>query len=802
MSSEERDPKQPGGHSMLGRLRGMFQSLTGDDEPKTEEETPTDEAEESSIPQATPVEESPTKDDSSPPVATPVSSNPVESDVPMAQPLNLPDTLDDGDLDEEEDLIPQASPIEQTPIEESPVEEPSEVAETSDIPCTVCGSLCAVGASSCPDCGYVFPAGGLQAPPEPTESSSAPQAQPTPVNLSEAPPPVQGDPAPSSSIKVRLKNRFELGQLFSERLEVKRYRGRDLGITGNENALVIILEQVIKNQERDSSSEVEVTPGATTLDDDDAFDDFMPTFDDPESILNQDASPGSQTEELPLPPTWPNLAWERHILEAVEHPGLPMVIDSFVDNNHEYLILEVPTGTSLWDAWDDPDATNEYRFNLLAQLAENLQMLHRVGALLEGIQPGIVVVDDEGQVRISELTDLLPLPIPADAPLRGTNYTAPEMLSSPGKADARADLYSFGGLIYALQVGRELSDVDFESPGSPKPYIPQFPDCHPMLGRLMTRTFRREVDSRFPTDEASKEDKTGMSELITVLKTCARILDDVHLEIGAWTNTGIVRSGNEDAFSLIHSCESRQDDFSEKALILLADGMGGYEAGEVAAAMALTEVRRTLCELPQFRALAGESGFDSDTPNAEGNASQPIDTEEMKKLIRDALIAANKRVHDESKANPSRRGMGCTLEIVYLDSRNIIVGHVGDSRTYHLNDGALNQLTRDQTLVNRLVELGQLTEEEAEKHPRRNELQQALGGQPTVDPGIYEAKLKPGDVVMVCSDGLINHVDNRTIRQFLLEESFSAEIAARRLVNLSNINGATDNTTVVVVRCT
>jgi protein phosphatase len=146
--------------------------------------------------------------------------------------------------------------------------------------------------------------------------------------------------------------------------------------------------------------------------------------------------------------------------------------------------------------------------------------------------------------------------------------------------------------------------------------------------------------------------------------------------------------------------------------------------------------------------------------------------------------------------------MGCTAEVVYLDGRNVVVGHVGDSRTYHLSEGRLVQLTRDQTLVNRLVELGTLTPEEAEKHPRRNELQQAIGGQPDVEPGLYHGRLKPGDWVVVCSDGVTNHVSAQMLKEMLLSEAQSAEMAARRLVNLTNIEGATDNATVVVIRVT
>jgi protein phosphatase len=177
--------------------------------------------------------------------------------------------------------------------------------------------------------------------------------------------------------------------------------------------------------------------------------------------------------------------------------------------------------------------------------------------------------------------------------------------------------------------------------------------------------------------------------------------------------------------------------------------------------------------------------------------------EAVKGTLKAALKEANKQVFQASRAPGSkRRGMGCTAEAVYVDGRNVIVGHVGDSRTYHLHEGRMVQLTRDQTLVNRLVELGTLTPEEAESHPRRNELQQAVGGQPDVEPGVYHGVLKPGDWVVVCSDGLTNHVTAKELQQMLQSEALSAEMAARRLVNLTNIEGATDNCTVVVIRAT
>jgi protein phosphatase len=499
---------------------------------------------------------------------------------------------------------------------------------------------------------------------------------------------------------------------------------------------------------------------------------------------------------------WPDLAWEKSVLETAQHPFLPMVLASFTEDGQEYLIEEVPSGRSLWDAWDDSDTTQEQRFVWLKHIAEQLQALHRAGALLESLRPDIVMVSSDGHGRLTDLQELLPLPLTANVTIQGTLYTAPELLACTGSADARANLYSFGAMLYALHVGRELTEMDFDRPGSPKPFIPRFPDSHPLFGRLVMKTFTREPAQRFPSDEASREDATGFTELIRTLAVCSRTLDNVRLEIAAWTTTGMVRTDNEDAFALLHACESRQDDLGEAALVLLADGMGGYEAGEVAAALAIQYLRRTLLQHPLFAPLAGASAFPTEVPRPEGNEPIQLDVEVARKLVQTALKEANRHVFTAARSGVGKRGMGCTAEVVYVNGRHVVVGHVGDSRTYHLHEGQLIQLTRDQTLVNRLVELGTLTAAEAEQHPRRNELQQAIGGQPDVEPGLYHNLMKPGDWIVVCSDGLSNHVKDRELQQMLQSEAVSAEMAARRLVNLANIEGATDNATVVVIRAT
>lgn len=697
------------------------------------------------------------------------------TDIPLAAPVQQAEPP--SELTVEEEVAEEVSPPEAPPASVEPV----------TLECPICSDAYQSNEESCSSCGYVFPPdmGSSAAAPSP-ESAAVPSG--LPVN-----------PAPSGSAMTNsgtpqkvLKNRYQIFGLLTERLGISRYQGRDTGIAGTDSDPILVVAQKISSA---PSATEAANVSVESEDDDEDVEEILPSFDEPAARMM-----GPATEILPSLPKWPNVAWEKALLEG-DDPSLPRVIDSFIEQDVDYLILEVPQGHSLWLLWDDQEVTWSKRFDWLAQVATILENLKNLHTMPETLTPDKFVVDQQGQVRLVDTSDLLPLPVPENVPLLGTHYTAPELVSSSDKpADARALLYSFGAMIQSLYIGRHLNDIDFETTGQPKPFIPLFPEVHPMLGRLMSKTFVRSVDARLPTDEASREDPTGLAELIRMLRTCGRVMDNVRLEVAAWTTTGMVRTGNEDAFSLLHHSESRQEDFSDCALVLLADGMGGYEAGEVAASMALQELRKFALQHPPFRALFSATGFTSDTPNPEGNDPISLDVPATLERFKQALVDTNKAVFTASKANPSRRGMGCTAELVYVDGRNLIVGHVGDSRTYHFSEGHLAQVTRDQTLVNRLVELGQLTEEEAEDHPRKNELQQAIGGQPTVDPEVYHVPLRPGDVVLVCSDGLVNHVNNATLREFLLEESFSAEIAARRLVNLTNIHGATDNTTVVVIR--
>jgi protein phosphatase len=224
------------------------------------------------------------------------------------------------------------------------------------------------------------------------------------------------------------------------------------------------------------------------------------------------------------------------------------------------------------------------------------------------------------------------------------------------------------------------------------------------------------------------------------------------------TDTGRRRLRNEDAF------------ICEPPLFAVADGMGGARAGEIAAGLAAAALE--------------EAG--AETRGAQGIA---------------ALIAeANRRIWERSLTDPETAGMGTTVTAALVDSAagTVAIGHVGDSRAYLLRDGAFEQLTTDHSLVAELVESGILTPEEAERHPQRSAITRALGTEPTVDVDAFTVAGEPGDVFLICSDGLSTMVADEDMASAIEAAGRDPSRAADALVAAANARGGEDNVTVVL----
>jgi serine/threonine protein phosphatase PrpC len=223
------------------------------------------------------------------------------------------------------------------------------------------------------------------------------------------------------------------------------------------------------------------------------------------------------------------------------------------------------------------------------------------------------------------------------------------------------------------------------------------------------------------------------------------------------SDLGRQRQGNEDNL------------FVRAPLFVVADGMGGAQAGEVASEMAV-------------------ESFDAGLPGGEPAAG-------LVKVIEEA----NRRIHDRSRAEAKRAGMGTTVTAAYVGEQEVTIAHVGDSRAYLLRDGELIRLTRDHSLVGELVARGKLTEEQAETHPQRSVITRALGPEPDVQVDVQAYHARSGDVFMVCSDGLTSMVPESRVKP-ILEGAGSLEQAGRELIAAANDAGGRDNITVILFR--
>ena len=247
------------------------------------------------------------------------------------------------------------------------------------------------------------------------------------------------------------------------------------------------------------------------------------------------------------------------------------------------------------------------------------------------------------------------------------------------------------------------------------------------------------------------------------------------IDIGAKTDVGRVRDGNEDNFRVV----------AEIQLMIVSDGMGGAACGEVASELAVETIVKRCAE------MAGPADELPTVPRRAGFS------ERTNRLL-EAVQAANRLIHESAENDALKRGMGATVVAAWLEGLRLSLVHVGDSRAYLFRAGALERLTFDHTLVAEQVRIGILTPQQADTSAWQSVLIRALGPEAEVELDVGEHHLQPGDVVLLCSDGLTRMVRDAEIARVLAEMS-SAQAAAERLVKLANQSGGDDNVTVVVM---
>lgn len=240
------------------------------------------------------------------------------------------------------------------------------------------------------------------------------------------------------------------------------------------------------------------------------------------------------------------------------------------------------------------------------------------------------------------------------------------------------------------------------------------------------------------------------------------------MKVFAKSDIGKAREMNQDAYYASQPSDT-------VGLYVVADGMGGYNGGEVASTIAVTAAKNYI-----------ESNF----------AETEHTKEKLQELVKNAIEYANMLVYEKAKEIPELEGMGTTIEVALVHNNRVYIGHVGDSRVYRIRKNFIRRLTTDHSYVQKLVKDGTISKEEAMHHPKKNMLTKALGCTSFVEPDVSVKGFLKDDILVLTSDGLTNMVTDEEIYNIVTD---NIEVAAEKLVNKANESGGLDNITVIVV---
>jgi len=447
---------------------------------------------------------------------------------------------------------------------------------------------------------------------------------------------------------------------------------------------------------------------------------------------------------------------------TLKHPAFQSAIAGFAEEGRVYLVYPEEKLEPLAERPGGMRMEESEALGVVIQLCQAVGFVHRRGLRVNDICPASVAFGTDGRIRLTGLDYISNDNELQAEPVLNDGYTAPEIYRGK-QADKRADIFAIGALLYTCLTGERLEAESWrEEAGSVKFYPPHV--VTPALEQAVRRALLFEPAARWTNVEAFK------TELV-------RLSGDIRVYAAGLTDVGMVRELNEDAVMMLQYWRDSQVASAESFLYVIADGMGGAEAGEVASAIAVGAIRERV-----------ESRLGGNTTGA------------LAPLLQEALEAANRQILDHAAAHPEARGMGSTAVGALVIPPDLAIAWVGDSRAYLSQETGLRQLSKDHSLVQRLIEIGQITPEQARHHEHKNVITRSLGARPNGPAGAETAtvRLKRGDRLLLCSDGLTAHVEDTAIAS-IMRRHRDPDAAARELVAAANAGGGTDNISVVVM---
>ena len=448
--------------------------------------------------------------------------------------------------------------------------------------------------------------------------------------------------------------------------------------------------------------------------------------------------------------------------QTINHPAFQRAIEGFAENGRVYLVYADEELKGLRRG--SGKMTEPEAIAAAIQACQAISFVHRRALRLNDICPESTSIAADGRLKLTGLDYVSNDNELQSEPIFNDGYTAPEIYRGK-KVDKRADIFSAGAILYTWLTGARIPSESWREEAGPVQFYPPHV-VTPRLENAIRRAIAFSPADRWPTIDAFK------TELIALGGT-------IRLRAAAMTDVGRVREHNEDAVLAVEYTRESLVDPAQSHLYVVADGMGGAEAGEIAAAIAVQTIR---------------SYIGSRLEGPRGEVSNGAE------LLIAALEEANSRIIEYVASHPESRGMGSTGVCALVAPPDAAVAWVGDSRGYLMDGATLRQVTKDHSLVQRLVEIGQITAEEARTHEHKNVITRSLGARQSGPAGAeaVSLKLKRGDKLMLCSDGLTAHVDDRQIQDILGRNPDPFD-AARELIVAANAGGGTDNISVIVV---
>jgi protein phosphatase len=464
-----------------------------------------------------------------------------------------------------------------------------------------------------------------------------------------------------------------------------------------------------------------------------------------------------------------------------ERFGLFKPVEHAVEGKRSFLVFEHLQCQAIahLDQTDEKDARD-----IGLQLCALAEQVHRNGWVYNGFEPYNVLVDSNSRVRLIGVDRSRAAGSRvADAPIYPSRgYTAPELFESDAVYDVRSDVFSIGALLQFLLTGETI-------PAGEAASLYPVATVYPNFERLIARATAEDPAARFAN---IKEMRAALIELNlpTVLQS------------GHFTDVGLLRELNEDSILALNLTQYFESVQTQIGLYIVSDGMGGEAAGEVASRVTVRAIAEWVTDKLISASLKSTHEERIAAPTHTGGLTLAIaDGNEMAttEMLRQAVIAANREVMAYANANPDERGLGATVTVAMIVGEVLTIAHVGDSRCYLTSGEKFEQLTEDHSLVQKMVNTGNLSRAEARIHPYRNVIYRSIGADEQVEIDIIRRNLTSGDVLMLCSDGLNGMLSDDQIRDILMVNP-DPYAAAKELVVAANGAGGEDNTSVIVVR--